>query len=126
MTAPPPSWLERHFSAATRQGLHALTRALGITFILMAFVLVVLTPPPRFFDDVFLLGIGAVLIFVSEVLKSGRKPKPPDDDDDPGGPPPPRPGGYEIIPPDERLDSEPEPQPSRVPPPGSTQGPYLN
>ncbi len=127
LSAPPVPWLERRVTPQVRQTLYTLSRWLGITLLIMAFVTAFLTPPPRIFDDVVLLVLGAALMVVAEALKSGRKPKPPG-----GNPPeipdPPAPGGYEIIPEDESLEAEADGlhDGRRIPPPGSTQGPYLN
>ncbi|GAB4573074.1 MAG: hypothetical protein Kow0077_14340 [Anaerolineae bacterium] len=129
LSAPPVPWVERRFTPEVRLALHAVTRGLGITFLVMAFITAFLTPPPRIFDETVLLIIGASLMFASEIFK-GRKPKPPDDDDgyrrlaDPDEPPP---DGIKLDP----VDAVPLEQiedliARRPPPPGSTQGPFLN
>lgn len=124
ISEPPVPWVDRTFSPEIRYALHAVTRGVGITMLILAFVTAILTPPPRIFDEVLLLIAGAGMMVLSEILKSGRKPKPPGGNR-PALPDSPPPGGYEIIPPEEEIDAEPVTS-KPMPPPGSTQGPYLN
>jgi RNA polymerase subunit RPABC4/transcription elongation factor Spt4 len=124
-TQPPNTWPERHFSPEVRLALYSLTRSLGITFLLLAAVTGLLTPPPRIWDDLFLLAIGGGLVLVSRIFKISGESGPPGGNR-PRANRPFSPGGYEIIPADERIEAEPEADPPNLPPPGSTQGPYLN
>ncbi len=124
LTAPPVPWTERYFSPEARQALFSVTRSIGITLLVLAFVVAILTPPPRIIDELILLLAGASALVFSEILRWGRKPKPP------GGyrpplPDSPPPGGIEVIPPDEVVESEARPARQSLHP-GSTQGPYLN
>lgn len=130
LTAPPIPWVERRFSAEVRLALYTLARGLGFTFLVLAFIMAFLTPPPRILDETLLLIVGAGLLFVAEFVK-GRKPKPPDDDDDnrrraePDVPPP---DGIrrDLVDEEQSLEELEEMIARRPPPPGSTQGPYLN
>lgn len=130
LTNPPVPWVERRFTPEVRVALYALARALGFTFLLLAFITAFLTPPPRILDETLLLIVGSGLLFAAEFLK-GRKPKPPDDDDgnlrraEPDIPPP---GGIarDLVDEEQSLDELEELVSHRPPPPGSTQGPYLN
>lgn len=130
LSAPPVPWVERRFTPEVRQSLYAITRALGITLLVLAFITAFLTPPPRIFDEALLLIIGTALMFAAEVFK-GRKPKPPDDDDgnlrrDIPDEPPPDGISLDLIDEDVDVEELEEMIARRPPPPGSTQGPYLN
>jgi RNA polymerase subunit RPABC4/transcription elongation factor Spt4 len=127
LSEPPIPWVERRFSPAVRIALHAVGRGVGITLLVMAFVTAFLTPPPRVFDEILLLILGAGLLVMAEVFK-GRKPKPPDDGGsrrlaDPDVPPP---DGIGLIPPEELLEQEQLVAGRRNQPPSNPQGPYLN
>ncbi|GEM_PF-2815033 len=124
ISEPPVPWIERRFSPEVRRALVTSMRGIGITLVLMAFVTAFLTPPPRIFDDALLLVAGAAVLVLSEILRSGRKPKPPGGDR-PLLPDDPPPGGIELLPPDEIIESE-ALITRNNPSPGSTQGPYLN
>jgi hypothetical protein len=124
ITEPPVPWIERRFSPEVRLALHAVTRGIGVTMLVLAFVTAFLTPPPRIFDEAILLVVGATLMVLSELLKSGRKPKPPGGKR-PALPEEPPPGGIELIPPEELLETE-QALARSGQPPGSTQGPFLN
>ena len=125
LTEPAKAWAERALKPEVRLALYSLTRSLGITFLLLAIVTGILTPPPRVWDDLFLLIIGSGLILASNALKTHGKSGPPGGDR-PRPPEPFSPGGYKMIPADELVKAEPEAHLPNLPPPGSTQGPYLN
>ncbi len=123
VSEPPVPWLDRKFTPEVRQALFAVARGIGITLLLMAFVTALLTPPPRIFDDLLLLVVGAAVMVLAEIIKPDRKPRPPGGDRFVPDIPPP--DGIRLTPPD--TIEEPEPLGSqRNPPPGSTQGPFLN
>lgn len=124
VSEPPVPWLDRKFTPAMRQALHAVARGIGVTLLLMAFVTALLTPPPRVFDELLLLVMGAATLVLAEIIRPDRKPRPP------GGnrtlPEIPPPDGVRLATPD--PVEEPEPlTPRHHPASGSnTQGPFLN
>lgn len=116
-------WVERKFSTEVRMALFAVFRGLAVTMFVLAVLVMILTPPPRFIDE-FLLMLGGALLFVLAEFLRGRKPKPPDDHNRLATPDEPPDGGIALDIPAELFEVE-ELQ-AKTAQSGEKHGPYLN